>query len=67
MQDNLVKLQIQLSFQEDTISQLNEVVTRQQQDITQLTEDVTQLKKLYRALMVDVDAEIKKDERPPHY
>ena len=38
MLDELLELQTQLSYQEDTIAQLNEVVTRQQKDIERLTE-----------------------------
>ena len=37
MNDELLELQTQLSFQEDSVQQLNEVVTRQQGDIEIVT------------------------------
>ncbi|MET4820574.1 SlyX family protein [Endozoicomonas lisbonensis] len=45
MKDELIELQTQMSFQEDTVAQLNDVVTRQQQEIDQLKLQVEQLKK----------------------
>ncbi|MGO0307931.1 SlyX family protein [Endozoicomonas acroporae] len=66
MQDELLELQTQLSFQEDTIAQLNEVVTRQQKDIDRLTEAMAQLKKQF-AEMVAEQLESQEELPPPHY
>ncbi|WP_330925926.1 SlyX family protein [Candidatus Sororendozoicomonas aggregata] len=68
MNQALIDLQTQLSFQEQTIDQLNNVVTRQQKEMVQLLAEVKALKEAYQALM-----EATKTERgvtseiPPHY
>ena len=68
MNQALVDLQTQLSFQEDTIDQLNDVVTRQQKDIDQLRAEVNALKAAYRALVANTKAEpLPEQEIPPHY
>ena len=63
MQDELFELQMQLSYQEDTIAQLNDVVTRQQQDIQRLTEALARLKKQFEEM---VESETQ-EAPPPHY
>ncbi|WP_299734399.1 SlyX family protein [uncultured Endozoicomonas sp.] len=61
-------LQTQLSFQEDTIAQLNEVVTRQQKDITRLTEAFSQLKKQFEVMAAEQQEGGNHEEAPPpHY
>ncbi|WP_263080207.1 SlyX family protein [Endozoicomonas sp. Mp262] len=67
MDDVLIDLQTQLSFQEDTIAQLNDVVTRQQLDIIQLREEMEKLKALYRAVLDNSKVEAPANEVPPHY
>ncbi|MDD7805784.1 MAG: SlyX family protein [Endozoicomonas sp. (ex Botrylloides leachii)] len=67
MNDELIDLQTQISFQEETIGQLNEVVTRQQSDILQLLEAVKQLEKSYRSLLTNMKQDIGDNEVPPHY
>ena len=66
MQNELLELQTQLSYQEDTIGQLNEVVTRQQRDIERLTEALAQLKKQFDE-MVSEQLEAQEELPPPHY
>ncbi len=53
MLDELLELQTQLSYQEDTIAQLNDVVTRQQKDIERLTEAFAQLKKQFENMAAE--------------
>ena len=67
MEDILIDLQTQLSFQEDTVAQLNEVVTRQQRDIMQLREEMEKLKELYQAMLESAQTEAAVNEIPPHY
>ncbi|MGB1271114.1 MAG: SlyX family protein [Endozoicomonas sp.] len=63
----LLEMQTQLSFQEDTVAQLNEVVTRQQKDIERLTEAIAQLKKQLDEI-APVERESQEEEPPPpHY
>lgn len=66
MSDELVELQTQLSFQEDTIAQLNDVVTRQQKDIDALKLELEQLKKQLMA-MASSQLEEQEESAPPHY
>ena len=67
MKDELIELQTQMSFQEDTVAQLNDVVTRQQQEIDQLKLQVEQLKKQMQEVVAG-DLEGDSDEAPPpHY
>lgn len=64
--EQLVDVQSQLAFQEDTIASLNEVVTRQQSQIENLYELIKNQKSLLETLSVDNENDII-DERPPHY
>ena len=45
MNDDLLELQTQISYQEDTVQQLNDVVTRQQADIDLLRREVDMLRR----------------------
>ena len=65
MQEELFELQMQLSYQEDTIAQLNDVVTRQQQDIQRLTEAFARLKKQFEEIAAKQPES--QDAPPPHY
>lgn len=66
MNDDLIDLQTQVSFQEDTIAQLNIVVTRQQRELTDLLREVQQLKKLSHSLLEHIKQDIV-ESKPPHY
>jgi SlyX protein len=67
MKDRITDIEIQLMHHENTIQQLNEVVTRQQNEIENLRADFKQmmehLQKIYPSLVRDVQDE----EPPPHY
>jgi SlyX protein len=66
VKQQLIDLQSQLAFQEDTLQSLNDVVTRQQQQINNLNE----LCKSQKSQMELMSSEMGKDtldERPPHY
>lgn len=67
--DELIELQTRIAFQEDTISQLNEVITKQDADILQLQQQMRLLAKRIDELalaQVSSGEEIA-HERPPHY
>ena len=61
MQDELFELQMQLSYQEDTIAQL----TRQQQDIQRLTEAFARLQKQFEQMAAEQSEA--QEAPPPHY
>ena len=66
---NLVDVQTQLAFQEDTISALNEAITQQQQEIILLRRQLKLLKERQQELGTHSDDAPPPtiDERPPHY
>lgn len=66
MNDDLLELQTQLSYQEDTVAQLNDVVTRQQRDIERLYEMIALLKKQLDTV-ASSRLEPQDEAPPPHY
>ncbi|KEQ16714.1 SlyX family protein [Endozoicomonas numazuensis] len=68
MNEELIELQTQMSFQEDTVAQLNDVVTRQQQEIDQLKQEILQLKKqLVSISSSQLEEQGDDNTPPPHY
>lgn len=71
MQDvlaQLVELQSQMAFQDDTIAALNEALAAQQQEILVLREQLTLLKQRQEEQAAQLDqGGTAADERPPHY
>lgn len=68
-EDELIELQTRIAYQEDTISQLNQVITKQDADILQLQHQMRLLAKRIDELsfaQADGTEEIT-NERPPHY
>ncbi|WP_444897596.1 SlyX family protein [Microbulbifer sp. SSSA005] len=62
------ELESRLAFQEDTISQLNDVITRQDTDIRTLLAHMRELGEKYRTIAFEVQGAGKPlDEKPPHY
>ena len=67
--DELIELQTRIAYQEDTIHQLNQVITKQDADIIQLQHQMRLLAKRIDELSFaqgDGTEEIT-NERPPHY
>ena len=66
--NELIELQTRLAYQEDTIQQLNDVITQQDATILQLQQQMRLLAKRMDeiALAQDSGGEIL-NERPPHY
>lgn len=69
LNDELIELQTRIAYQEDTISQLNQVVTKQDADIIQLQQQMRLLAKRIDELSFTQGngAEEIPNERPPHY
>lgn len=67
--EELIELQTRIAYQEDTINQLNQVITKQDADILQLQHQMRLLAKRIDELaftQADGGEEIA-NERPPHY
>ena len=67
MTEELIELQMQLAFQEQTIAELNAALTDQQQQIDLLRLELKFLKEKFGALEDKVEVGPQQDERPPHY
>lgn len=55
MEERLIELETRLAFQENTMEELNEVVTRQQQQLDRLEEQLTRLVVRLRPLLAETD------------
>ena len=67
---NIVELQQQVAFQEQTIDTLNDVVSKQQKDITRLDRAVALLAQQMASLQQAADAGQggpEANQPPPHY
>ncbi|WP_049721895.1 SlyX family protein [Gilvimarinus polysaccharolyticus] len=67
-QDELIELQSRLSFQEDTINELSNIVARQDRQLQALTKQLSSLARKFDEATFDRDqGGSTADERPPHY
>lgn len=68
-QEQLIDLQTRVAYQEDTLEQLNRVITQQDADIVQLKQQIRILaQRLEDSLRTQGQGgEPMQDERPPHY
>ena len=66
---DLMEVQSQVAFQEDTIAVLNEAITHQQQEIIVLRRQVELLKQRWEEQSTNTDQSQPPvvDEKPPHY
>lgn len=67
MENRIIELETRLSFQEDTIHELNEVVTRQQNQIDVLQEQVSELRKRMQSTQTSNIKDEGEETPPPHY
>ena len=66
-EDRLIDIETRIAYQEDTLQQLNDVVTKQQKQISHLEDLVKSLAERYQSLQpAHIDAG-NADEKPPHY
>lgn len=70
LQEQLIDVQTRVAYQEDTLAQLNQVITKQDGEIVQLKQQVRllaqRLDELARDPAQGSEADIIND-RPPHY
>jgi len=66
MQEKITDLEIRISYMEETIETLNEVVTRQQDQIDLLIREVMQLKQQVEQ-GADFVRPLSEETPPPHY
>ena len=67
---DIVELQQQIAFQEQTVDTLNEVVSRQQKDLTRIERTLSLLAQQMKNLQQAADADQggpEANEPPPHY
>jgi SlyX protein len=67
MSDELIELQTQLAFQEQTISELNDVMLSQQKQIDLLRLEIKLLKEKLGVLEDRIETGPPQNEKPPHY
>jgi len=67
MEERFVDLETRLTYQERTIEELNEVVTRQQEQIDLLTEKLEAIVTHLRESASPVEGPAGEEPPPPHY
>lgn len=69
IQEQLIDLQTRVAYQEDTLEQLNQVITQQDADIIQLKQQIRILaQRLEDSQRIQGQGgEQTQDEKPPHY
>ena len=67
MKERITDIEIQLMHQENTIQELNEVVTRQQLAIEELQADLRQMTEHLRKLYPSDSIDLQEEAPPPHY
>jgi len=65
MNDRITELETQFAFQEDTLAELNKVITNQQQQIDRLRDVFEELNLRLKSLSDGVGSD--ENEPPPHY
>ncbi len=67
MNERITELETQLAFQDDTINELNRVITDQQTQIDKLKEQVELLYKKFKSLSESAEHHDENEPPPPHY
>jgi SlyX protein len=67
MNEAIADLQIRMTHQDDTIDQLNAIVTRQQLELDRLKEEVGRLREVVQDLKDSTATGQGGHELPPHY
>jgi len=67
MQEAIDDLQMKLSFQEELLEQLNQVVTDQQKQITNLELALETMKVQVNTIQTSTQEQSQQHELPPHY
>lgn len=67
MENKIIDLQSKLAFQDETIHELNEVITDQQNQLDQLREDIRLLNLRMASVAEASNVTEEKEPPPPHY
>lgn len=67
MEERITDIEIQLMHHENTIQQLNEVITRQQLTIEKLQCDISLILQQLRTVFPSPVRDARDEEPPPHY
>lgn len=67
MENKIVDLQSKLAFQDETINELNEVITDQQNQLDQLREEIRLLGLRIASVAESSSTSEEKEPPPPHY
>ena len=66
-EDQYIKLETKLTYQEDLLQDLNELVTKQQYQLDYLTNVCKMLGEQLKEVLTRIPLEGSMDEKPPHY
>jgi SlyX protein len=66
-EQRLMDLEVKVSFMDDLVEQLNDIVARQQRQIDRLVREVVQLQNQLQDSASGSTARNLRDELPPHY
>ncbi len=67
MEDRIEQLEIKLSFQDDTVQALSDIVARQDRDIERLKQEIIMLKEKMQEIRVSAVKAEADEMPPPHY
>lgn len=67
VKERITDIEIKLMHHENTIQQLNDVVTRQQCEIDKLQAGFRQLKEQFLKILPSDVRDVRDEEPPPHY
>lgn len=67
IEQRVAELEIRISFQDQTIQELNDVVVRQQREFEKVTRDLAQLKAQMGTLTPPMAGNQSPEPPPPHY
>ena len=67
MENKIIDLQSKLAFQDETINELNEVITDQQSQLDQLREEIRLLSLRIASVAESSGGTEEKEPPPPHY
>lgn len=67
MENKLIDLQSKLAFQDETINELNEVITDQQNQLDTLREEIRLLNLRITSVAESSNVSEEKEPPPPHY
>jgi len=69
MEEKIIELETKFSFQEDLLSDLNEIVAKQQRHLDELITEMSEIKEQLQdaAERGSAEGQEEQDEKPPHY